>query len=340
MEPVPITTKGFGTMSLTGTATPQPLDKSVATLKHVKDTYGVKFLDCGEFYQFNPEFHNLKLAKIFCEQEQDKDIVICVKGAFKVPSMVPDASPENLNKCIDETISYFKDLKVKPKIIYEAARVDKNYTVEDVTSRIYERVKAGDIDGVALSEVSAESIKKAASVAPISAIEVEFSLFSEDILKNGVLAEASKHQIPILAYSPVGRGLLTNYAAEHPDYLSTLSEHDFKRTYDWFQPGNFEKNKGRLTALYNFAKSKNLTLERLALSYLESLSGLENFLGIPKVTKIIPIPSGSTPEKVDRNYKGLVKLSREDVVAVNKILEEHPVYGVRYNAHASALLNG
>ncbi|WEJ93621.1 pyridoxal reductase Plr1 [Yamadazyma tenuis] len=309
-------------------------------MKYVKHTHGVKFFDCGEFYQFNPEFANLKLARMFCEQENDKDIVLCVKGALNRANMSPDASPDGLKNSIDGVVDFFKDLKVRPKIIYETARVDKRYTVEDVTSRIYDRVKAGDIDGVALSEVSAQTIRKAVAVAPISAVELEFSLVVEDILYNGILAEASKHQIPILAYSPVGRGMLTDYVVEHPDFLSTIPDNDFRKTFDRFQPENFEKNKARSLALYKFAKSKNLSLERLALSYLESLSGLENFMGIAKVTRIIPIPSASSPDKVDRNYSGLVKLSREDIDGIHKIMEENPLHGYRYNAHAEEHLNG
>ncbi|EGV62624.1 pyridoxal reductase Plr1 [Yamadazyma tenuis] len=338
--PCKISTKGFGTMSMTWCPSPPPFSKSLDNLKYVKNTYGVKFFNCGEFYQTAPETANLKLISQFCEQEKDEDIIISIKGAFDLTKFAPDGSKEFINKSIDNSLSYFKDLEVKPKILFECGRVDPNVPIEDSVSYIYERVKSGDLAGICITEVSAASVKKAAATAPISGIEVEFSLFSEDIFTNGVLEEASKHQIAIIAYSPLSRGILTDYAAEHPDFLKSIPPQDMKNHFDRFQPENYEKNKGRLHALYQFAKTKNLSLEALALSYIESLSGIENFEGIPKVTTIIPIPSGSTKEKIDKNFGSSVKLSREDLEALHKILKEHSVSGGRYYSKAIPFLEG
>ncbi|EGV64459.1 pyridoxal reductase Plr1 [Yamadazyma tenuis] len=339
-SPCKITTKGFGTMSMTWCPVPPAFSQSLETLKYVKDTYGVKFFNGAEFYQFAAETANLKLISQFCEQEKDADIIVSIKGGIDFNTHAPNGTREFINQSINKCLSYFKDLEVKPKILFECARVDPNVPIEESVSYIYERVKSGDLAGVCISEVGAESVKKAAAVVPISGIEVEFSLFSEDIFTNGVLEEASKHQIPIIAYSPLSRGILTDHAAEDPEFLKSLDPNEFKAKFERFQPENYEKNKGRLNALYKFAKSKNLTLEALALSYVQSVSGLEDFEGIPKVTKIIPIPSGSTKEKVDKNFGGPVQLPREDIEALHKILEEYPIAGGRYYPQAAALLEG
>lgn len=81
---------------------------------------------------------------------------------------------------------------------------------EETISYIAEYVKAGRIGGISLSEVNAEQIRKAASVHKISAVEVEFSLFCTDILDNGIAKTCAELNIPIVAYSPLGRGFLVS----------------------------------------------------------------------------------------------------------------------------------
>lgn len=333
------TTKGFGTMSMTWTATPQPFEKSIETLNYVREKYGVKLFNCSDFYHIDPEFQNLKLIAQFCKQLDDcSDITISIKTCFKAG--VSDGSKAFVDESIKRDLEYFKDLKTKPKFIFEAARVDPNTPVEDTVRFIYEHVKSGQINGVSLSEVSADSIRKAAAVVPIEFIEVELSLLTTDIFDNGVLEEASKHQIPILAYSPLGRGMLTDHAAAHEDYISSLPDSDFKKqAFDRFKPDIYAKNKKRIDALYAFSQAKGIKLEALALSWIESISGLKDFCGIPKVCTAIPIPSGSTKQKIDSNFN-TVKLSRAEVDEIQKILDTYPVVGGRYNEVMDQSLNG
>lgn len=91
--------------------------------------------------------------------------------------------------------------------------MDPATPIEDTISYLAEYVKAGKLGGISLSEVSAASIRKAAKVHPISAVEVEFSLWSTDILENGVAATCAELGIPIVAYSPLGRGFLVRLAS-------------------------------------------------------------------------------------------------------------------------------
>lgn len=333
--------KGFGTMSMTWTANPKPFEDSIERLNYVKEKYGVKLFNCGEFYQVDLKMANLELMRQFLQKYPDDSVIVSIKGGLNMSNLHPDGSKESIDKSIANSISYFKDLPVKPKIIFEIARVDPNVPYEHTISYIYEHVKNGDIDGVSLSEVGAESIKKAASVAPIYAIELEFSLLTQDILYNGILKEASKHQIPIMAYSPIGKGLLTDFCVESNDFLETLDPNDIRlHIADRFNKEIFVKNYPYLKKLYDFAKSKGMTLEGLALSYLESISGIEDFEGIPKVSTVMPIPSGSTNDKIDKNYGAMVKLSREDISSIQEICRSHKVHGHRYTEAHEASLNG
>jgi pyridoxine 4-dehydrogenase len=90
------------------------------------------------------------------------------------------------------------------------ARVDLDVPIEDTTSYIADYVKAGKLGGISLSEVSAKSIRKAHAVHQISAVEVEFSLWVTEILENGVAETCAELNIPIIAYSPLGRGFLVS----------------------------------------------------------------------------------------------------------------------------------
>jgi pyridoxine 4-dehydrogenase len=98
-----------------------------------------------------------------------------------------------------------------------AARVDLDVPIEETVGYIADYVKAGKIGGISLSEVSEQSIRKAHKVHPISAVEVEFSLWSTDILDNGVAAACAELGITIIAYSPLGRGFLVSAAPATPN---------------------------------------------------------------------------------------------------------------------------
>ena len=90
------------------------------------------------------------------------------------------------------------------------ARVDPNTPIEETIGYIAEYVKAGKLGGISLSEVGANSIRKVHAIHPVSAVEVEFSLFCTDILENGVAKACAELNIPIVAYSPLGRGFLVS----------------------------------------------------------------------------------------------------------------------------------
>ena len=120
--------------------------------------------------------------------------------------MVPDGSPEGIRKSVDNCLILLKGKKSID--VFEMARVDKKTPLETTFKTFEEYVKAGKIGGIALSEVSATTIKKAASITKIVAVEVEVSLFTTHIFDNGVAAACAEHNIPIVAYAPLSRGFL------------------------------------------------------------------------------------------------------------------------------------
>lgn len=332
---------GFGTMSMTWTPKPPPTEQSIASIKHVIDVHGVTFLNGGEFY--GPDAANLKLLKEFLSKNSDeynRNLTVSIKGGVNLAKLLPDGSKESISRSIDNVISYFpSDPTKRPKILFEIARRDFSVPYEETVGYIAEYVKAGKIDGISLSEVGSESIRKAASVFPISCVELELSLLCQDLLHNGVLETLSELQIPIIAYSPLCRGYLTDYCADNADtYLKDIPEGDVRGHIDKFSKENYEHNIKLIKALQVYAKTKkNTSLEALALSWILNLSGAEEYEGIKNVTKIIPIPSGSTTEKIDKNLSNTIKLTVQDMSDISEIVNSIGVKGYRYNEHHEKL---
>jgi pyridoxine 4-dehydrogenase len=163
----------------------------------------------GELYG-SPERNSLHLLnEYFTKYPGDAEkIVLSIKGGLKKGEMQPDGSQENVRRSIDECLKLLEGKKSLD--LFECARVDPKTPIEDTISYIAEYVKAGKLGGISLSEVGANTIRKAHAVHPISAVEVEFSLFCADILDNGVAATCAELGIPIIAYSPLGRGFLVS----------------------------------------------------------------------------------------------------------------------------------
>lgn len=148
------------------------------------------------------------LNEYFTKYPEDADkIVLSVKGGLGTGGdLRPNGTEENIKRSIDTCL---KILDGKCKLdIFEMARVDPNVPVETSIAAIDKHVQAGKIRGIALSEVSEKTIRRAAKVAKISAVEVEFSLFSTDILTNGIAQACAELDIPVVAYSPMSRGML------------------------------------------------------------------------------------------------------------------------------------
>jgi pyridoxine 4-dehydrogenase len=199
---------------------------------------------------------------------------------------------------------------------------------------INEYVQQGLLSGISLSETSGNTVLKALKVANISCVELELSFFTRDIVEDGVLKVCSENNIPIIAYSPVGRGMLTDYAVEHADELYETTRKDLRSWMERFSEENYKANIAACKKLYDFAHDvKKTSLEALALSWILKVSEAKNLWGIEKVCKIIPIPSVSTKEKADMNFGHLVELTDAEFKQLEKIYQNTTLQGSRANAH-------
>ena len=193
------------------TMRPSPLtfDHSCTVMKTALERDS-NFWNGGEFYGSQDRNSLHLLNEYFTKFPQDAGkVVLSIKGGLKPGQMIPDGTEENVSRSIDECLRLLDGKKFLD--IFECARVDPNVPIETSIEAIAKYVKSGRIGGISLSECNAQTIRRANKVHKISAVEVEFSLWATEILTNGVAQTCSELQIPIIAYSPLGRGFLVCY---------------------------------------------------------------------------------------------------------------------------------
>lgn len=157
-------------------------------------------------------------------------------------------------------------------------------------------------------------------VHPIAAVEVELSLWATDILHNDIAKTCAELDIPVVAYSPLGRGALTGTITKFSD----IPEGDFRRSLPKYQAGILERNMTVVHEITELSKRRGATPGQVALAWTRTLG---NKPGMPT---IIPIPGGTTSDKVTQNTEGIHVLSDEEMEEIDRILEGTDVVGSRY----------
>ena len=268
--------------------------------------------------------------------------MLSVKGAYH-PKDGPNGTPEGIRASVEEAVKVLPP-SIKPIDIFECARVDPKVPIETSVKALAELVKEGKIRGVGLSEASANTIRKAHAVHPIWGVEIELSLFTPDPLHNGISdtcyertlssGESKKIEaptnsvihttvgIPIVAYSPVGRGWLTGNLRK----LEDLAENDFRRMLPRFKPENFNQNLKLVDAVAQIAKRKGVTTAQVAIGWVCRQGA-------------IPIPGSTNEARIIENCKP-APLTDDDMAEIEKILDTLPISGQRYGGQHEAILNG
>lgn len=216
---------------------------------------------------------------------------------------------------------------VKKIDIFECARVDPKTPIEETVGALAECVKEGKIGGIGLSETGAATIRRAHAVAPIAAVEIEYSLWATEIRTNGVASVCAELGIPIVAYSPLGRGFLTGEIKSPED----IPEGDFRRHFSRFQPENFKVNMELVNKVESLAKKKGCTPAQLAMEWVRYQSGRD---GMPD---LLPIPGATTVKRVEENCQE-VGLTEEEYRELEDIVGSTQILGGRYNEAAESLL--
>ena len=180
---------------------------------------GATLWNGSEFYG-TPEYNSMTLLnRYFTKYPEDAEkITLIIKGGTDIPTLKPVGSPERIRASIDNILSQLGDNKKLD--IFGLNRRDHSVPLETTLGVIHrEYVDTGKIGGISLSECSAQTIHDAAKYIKIAAVEVELSMFTQNILKNGVATACAQYGIPIVAYSPIGRGVSQNLRRSHHHFV-------------------------------------------------------------------------------------------------------------------------
>ena len=311
---------GYGLMNLTWRAEPIPDLQAFRALKAALEA-GCNLWNAGEFYG-TPEANSLQLLnRYFTKYPEDAEkVVLSIKGAAVPGQMKISGTKENISRSIDECLRVLDGKKFID--IFEMARQDPDTPLEESIATMAEYVKENKIGGIGLSEVTQEQIRKNNDLHPIAAVEVELSLQTPDILENGVATTCAELSIPIVAYSPLGRGLLTAAITK----LDDLDPNDIRHHLPRFQAENLGRNAQLGLEIQKLAGQKGCTAAQIAIAWARSWS---NKPGMPT---IVPIPGSTTEQRASENGKA-VTLSEQEINDLENLRSMVSVSGARYGSH-------
>jgi aryl-alcohol dehydrogenase-like predicted oxidoreductase len=218
--------------------------------------------------------------------------------------------PEYVKKACDASL---KRLGIDQIDLYYLHRVDPKTPIEETVGAMAELVKKGKVRYIGLSETSAETLRRANAVHPITALQTEYSLWSRDVERE-ILPVCRELGVGFVAYSPLGRGFLTGQIKRFED----LALDDYRRKLPRFQAGNFQKNLDALRGLEEVAKKKGCKASQLALAWV-----------LAQGDDIVPIPGTKHRKYLQENVQAVdIELTSEDMGRIDGIARN--VVGNRY----------
>ncbi|MDQ1161715.1 aryl-alcohol dehydrogenase-like predicted oxidoreductase [Chryseobacterium sp. SORGH_AS 447] len=316
---------GLGCMGMSFAYGPTDEQESIKTLHKALDL-GVNFWDTADMYA-NGE--NEKLISKVLVPNRDK-IFIATKFGFRfkdgkaghsgAPGTYFDGSPEWIKKAVDLSL---QRLNIDEIDLYYAHRVDPNIPVEETVGAMADLVKAGKVKYLGLSEASAESIRKANKIHPITALQSEYSLLTRDVEKE-ILPAIRELGITLVPYSPLARGLFSNI-----NEAQNFTDEDFRKSLPRYQEAYLENNRNLAKEINEFAASKGIKGTQLALAWV-----------LNQGEDIIPIPGTKRIQYLEENIAAAnIELSSSDLETIDAILKKYPNVGERYSEGSMKLVN-
>lgn len=312
---------GLGCMGMSEFYGPISEQENMATL-HRAVELGITFWDTADAY--GPHRNEMLLAKAL-KGIRDTITLATKFGIVRDPDN-PQArglngTPAYVQACCDASL---QRLDVEVIDLYYLHRVDPNTPIEVTVDAMAGLVKAGKVRGIGLSEVSAETLRKAHAVHPISAVQSEYSLWSREP-EDGVLQTCRELGIAFVAYSPLGRGFLTGQIRSPED----LAPDDFRRSSPRFMGDNFQKNLDLVQQIRQLATQKQCTPAQLALAWV-----------MAQGDDIFPIPGTKHVHYLEENAgAAAIILTDEELEQINSIVPRNAVAGMRYAAAGMKTVN-
>ncbi|WP_033818612.1 aldo/keto reductase [Kitasatospora sp. MBT63] len=305
---------GLGLMGMSDMYGPADEAESIATIHAALDA-GVTLLDTGDFYGMG---HNELLLHEALRGRDRAGVEISVKfGAQRGPDrswLGYDASPAAAKSALAYTL---RRLRTDYIDVYRPARLDPNVPIEETVGAIADLVKAGYVRHIGLSEVGADTLRRAAAVHPISDLQIEYSLISRS-LEAEVLPTARELGIGITAYGVLSRGLLSGHWQSDRE----TAPNDFRGHSPRFQGDNLTHNLRLVEALRWIADAKGVSVAQVAIAWVAS-----------RGSDIVPLVGARRRDRLAEALGALrVELSADDLAAVEAAVPAGSAAGDRYAA--------
>ena len=313
---------GLGCMGMSEFYAPGAMDdaESIRVIHHYLDAGG-NFLDTADMYGVG---RNEELVGRAIAGRRDRVVLATKFGNVRGPQgefLGVRGDPDYVRTCCEASL---RRLKVDAIDLYYQHRVDPKVPIEDTVGAMADLVRAGKVRHLGLSEAAPATIRRAAKVHPIAALQTEFSLWSRDV-EAEVLPTVREHGIGFVAYSPLGRGFLTGRFQK----LEDLPADDYRRNSPRFQGANFQKNLDLVAKVNQLAQRKGCTASQLALAWV-----------LAQGEDIVPIPGTKRLPFLDENLGAAhVVLTPGELREIDAILPPGAAAGDRYHAQAMAALN-
>src|SRR5467141_2708324 len=221
---------------------------------------GGNFLDTAEV---DGPYKNEELLGRFLSEVPRDSVIVATKFGFRIGSdgiRGVDSSPGNVRRACDASL---QRLGIETIDLYYQHRVDPNVPIEETVGAMAQLVSAGKVRTLGLSEAGPDTLRRAAKVHPIAALQSEYSLWTRDVEANGVLATCRELGITFVPYSPLGRGFLTGAIQK----LDDLHPSDWRRTNPRFQEHALDANLKLAEVVKRIAVRKGCTPAQLALAW-------------------------------------------------------------------------
>jgi aryl-alcohol dehydrogenase-like predicted oxidoreductase len=317
---------GLGCMGMSDFYGPSEETTNLAVLNHALDI-GVNFLDTADMYGVGKDGvgENERLLAKVLKTRRDEVILATKFGNVRAPNgdfLGVDGRPEYVASACDASL---QRLGIDHIDLYYQHRVDRNVPIEDTIGAMKRLVEAGKVRHLGMSEASAETLRRAAAVHPIAALQTEYSLWTRDV-EAEILPACRELGIGFVPYSPLGRGFLTGAIQA----TGELAANDWRRTNPRFQEGNVEQNRALVDAVTELANARGCTPAQLALAWL-----------LEQGPDIVPIPGTRRIARLDENAGAArIELGEAELQRIDAVLATHQVVGTRYPAAGMASVNG
>jgi aryl-alcohol dehydrogenase-like predicted oxidoreductase len=313
---------GLGCMGMSDLYGPADRDEGIATIRAALDA-GITLLDTGDFYGMG---HNeLLIRDALVGAANRDDVLISVKfGAQRDPDgnwLGYDARPQAVKTALAYTL---KRLDTDHVDIYRPARVDPSVPIEETVGAIKEMIEAGYVRHLGLSEVGADTLKRAHEVHPVSDLQIEYSLISRGI-EDEILPTARELGVGITAYGVLSRGLISGHWSK--DRETTAK--DFRSRSPRFSRENIDRNLELAEALANVAEAKGATAAQAAIAWVLS-----------RGDDIVPLIGARRRDRLGEALGALdLQLSDEDLETIERAVPADQAAGDRYDPRQMAMLD-